>query len=165
MFHSLTAFSHFCNDPSVFLQLNHKVSLTTETLQEVQLEHAVQDALGLVQGDLPMSWECDCSEAMTVIQQQLYGCKWRVNTVSKAPCLPAPVQIQPQFATIRSYPHLPIAYRKHSWLETSFVSLNSSAGLDNSIDSYSREERKQVSNKVFVMNNEKKKEEMKLWIL
>ena len=64
---------------------------------------------------------------------------------------------------ISRYHHLPIAYRKHWRLEPSFVSLNPSAELGTSIDSYSREEKEQISNQVTVTNNEKK-EEMKLSI-
>lgn len=67
------------------------------------------------------------------------------------------MRIKPRFVMISRYHRLPIAYRKHWQSEPSFESLNPSAELGTSIDSYSREEKEQVSNQVSVPNNEKKK--------
>lgn len=72
-------------------------------------------------------------------------------------CLPVSAQIQPQLIMNPGYHHLPTAYRKHWWLEPSFVSLNPSAELGTSIDSCSREYKEQLSNQVSVTNNENKK--------
>lgn len=62
---SLTAVSHFCNDPDGFLQLSHKVSLVGRHGRRYSQSTlcSLQDALGLAQGDLPTPWEHSCSEA------------------------------------------------------------------------------------------------------
>lgn len=145
---SLTAVSHFCNDPNGFLQLSHKVSLVGRHGRRYSQSTlcSLQDALGLAQGDLPTPWEHSCSEAaMTNFTGKAQG--WHKLTSEHgihSQRLPVPVRTHSQLVVVPGYHHLPSAYRKHWWLEPSFVSLNPSADLSTGIDSCSREDKEKT---------------------
>lgn len=145
---SLTAVSHFCNDPNGFLQLSHKVSLVGRHGRRYSQSTlcSLQDALGLAQGDLPTPWEHSCSEAamrnFTGKAQSWHKLTSEHGIHSQR--LPVPARIHSQLVVVLGYHHLPSAYRKHWWLEPSFVSLNPSAESSTGIDSCSREDKEKT---------------------